>query len=75
MKGMAQAGNRAGVASAFEGLSPEAISAISSAMPELIDKLNDGTYAAEDFEAAIAKLHEAEERTPGRITLTRPRMA
>ena len=60
MRGMAQAGNRAGVASAFEGLSPEAISAISSAMPELIDKLNDGTYAAEDFEAAIGKLHEAE---------------
>ena len=60
MKGMVAAGNMAAAKSNFEALSSEAISAISSAMPELIDKLNDGTAAAEDFEAAIAKLHEAE---------------
>ncbi len=63
MHAMAQAGNKAGVSAAFEALSTEAISAISSAMPELIDKLNEGTYAARDFEAAIGKLHEAEVKT------------
>ena len=60
MKGMVAAGNMAAAKSNFEALSSEAISAISSAMPGLIDKLNDGTAAAEDFEAAIARLHEAE---------------
>ena len=59
MKALTQAGNKAGVSAAFEALSNEAINAISSAMPELIDRLNEGTYAAEDFEAAIGKLHEA----------------
>lgn len=60
MKALSAAGNTAGMRSAFEALSTEAISAISDAMPALIDKLNAGTAAAEDFEAAIAKLHEAE---------------
>ena len=60
MKALTQAGNKVGVSAAFEALSNEAINAISSAMPELIDRLNEGTYAAEDFEAAIGKLHEAE---------------
>ena len=63
MKGMVAAGNMAAAKSNFEALSSEAIFAISSAMPELIDKLNDGTAAAEDFEAAIAKLTW---RSPGR---------
>lgn len=60
MKGMAETGNTAGISAAFEALSAEAISAIADAMPELIDRLNSGTAAAEDFEAAIGKLHEAE---------------
>ena len=60
MKALSISGNPAGMKAAFEALSAEAISAISDAMPSLIDKLNAGTAAAEDFEAAIAKLHAAE---------------
>ena len=57
---LAQAGDTAGVAGTFEALSTAAIDAIAAAMPGLIDKINDGTYAAADFEAAIIKLNEAE---------------
>ena len=53
-------GDTKNVSSIFEGLSTQAIDAIAAAMPELIDKLMEGTYAAEDFEAALAKLKEAE---------------
>ena len=53
-------GDTKNVSSIFEGLSSQAIDAIAAAMPELIDKLMEGTYAAEDFEAALAKLKEAE---------------
>ena len=53
-------GDAQNVRNIFEGLSTQAIDAIAAAMPELIDKLTDGTYAAEDFEAALAKLQEAE---------------
>lgn len=53
-------GDTKNVGSIFEGLSTQAIDAIAAAMPELIDKLMEGTYAAEDFEAALAKLKEAE---------------
>lgn len=60
MMGYAQWGDAQNVRNTFEGLSTQAIDAITAAMPELIDKLMDGTYAAEDFEAAIAKLQEAE---------------
>ena len=60
MKGLVEAGNLGAAKNNFEALSSEAISAISSAMPEFIDKMNDGTVATEDFEAAIVRLHEAE---------------
>ena len=63
LKGMmnyAHWGDAQNVRNIFEGLSTQAIDAITAAMPELIDKLTDGTYAAEDFEAALAKLQEAE---------------
>lgn len=53
-------GDTKNVGSIFEGLSTQAIDAIAAAMPELIDKLMEGTYAAEDFEAALIKLEEAE---------------
>lgn len=53
-------GDTKNVSSIFEGLSTQAIDAIAAAMPELIDKLMEGTYAAEDFEAALTKLEEAE---------------
>lgn len=57
---LAGAGDAAGVMSTFEALSTEAIEAITAAMPELIDALMDGSYAAEDFETAIIRLKEAE---------------
>lgn len=60
MSGLAAAGDTTGMNAAFEGLSVEAVNAITSAMPGLIDKLHEGTASAEDFEAAILKLQEAE---------------
>ena len=60
MRSLVETGNLDAAKISFEALSSEAISAISSAMPEFIDRMNDGTVAAEDFEAAIARLYEAE---------------
>ena len=62
MAGFARSGDSASVNSTFEALSAEAINAITSAMPSLIDKLNDGTASAEDFEQAILKIREAEDK-------------
>ena len=62
MAGFARNGDSASVNSTFEALSAEAINAITSAMPSLIDKLNDGTASAEDFEQAMLKIREAEDK-------------
>ena len=62
MAGFARNGDSTSVNSAFEALSAEAINAITSAMPSLIDKLNDGTASAEDFEQAMLKIREAEDK-------------
>ncbi len=59
MMGYVRRGDAQNVRNTFEGLSTQAVDAITAAIPELIDKLMDGTYAAEDFEAAIARLREA----------------
>ena len=63
MAGFAKAGDDASANSTFEALSAEAINAIASAMPSLIDKLHEGTASAEDFEQAILKIREAEDKT------------
>lgn len=60
MSGLAASGDTDGLNGTFEALSTEAINAITAAMPELIDRLYDGTATAEDFAAAILKLREAE---------------
>ena len=62
MAGFARNGDSASVNSTFEALSAEAINAITTAMPSLIDKLNDGTASAEDFEQAMLKIREAEDK-------------
>lgn len=62
MAGFAQSGDKTSVNSTFEALSAEAINAITTAMPSLIDKLNDGTASAEDFEQAMLKIREAEDK-------------
>ena len=59
MAGLAQSGVAAGVGAAFEEISTEGINAIIDAMPELITKLQDGTYTAEDFYEAIRLINEA----------------
>ena len=59
MAGFAQSGDTAGVSAAFEAISDEGINAIIDAMPELITKLQDGTYTAEDFYEAIRLINEA----------------
>ena len=59
MAGLAQSGDTAGVSAAFEEISTEGINAIIDAMPELITKLQDGTYTAEDFYEAIRLINEA----------------
>ncbi len=59
MKGYAVSGDTASMTSAFEALSTDAINAITSAMPSLIDKLHDGTATAQDFEAAILAINAA----------------
>ena len=59
MAGLAESGDTAGVSSAFEEISTEGINAIIDVMPELIDKLQDGTYTAEDFYEAIRLINEA----------------
>ena len=63
MAGLARAGDSEGVGSTFEAMSAESINAIVEAMPGLIDKLMDGTYAAEDFEEAIRLVGEAASET------------
>lgn len=62
MAGFARSGDSVSVNSTFEALSAEAINAITDAMPSLIDKLNDGTASAEDFEQAILQIREAEDK-------------
>ena len=62
MAGFARSGDQTSVNSTFEALSAEAINAITDAMPSLIDKLNDGTASAEDFEQAMLKIREAEDK-------------
>lgn len=62
MAGFARSGDSVSVNSTFEALSAEAINAITTAMPSLIDKLNDGTASAEDFEQAMLKIREAEDK-------------
>ena len=62
MAGFARNGDSTSVNSTFEALSAEAINAITTAMPSLIDKLNDGTASAEDFEQAMLKIREAEDK-------------
>lgn len=62
MAGFARNGDSTSVNSTFEALSAEAINAITAAMPSLIDKLNDGTASAEDFEQAMLKIREAEDK-------------
>ena len=62
MAGFARSGDSVSVNSTFEALSAEAINAITTAMPSLIDKLNDGTASAEDFEQAILQIREAEDK-------------
>jgi len=59
MAGLAWSGDAAGVGAAFEEISTEGINAIIDAMPELITKLQDGTYTAEDFYEAIRLINEA----------------
>lgn len=60
MMEQARQGDTKNVRDIFEGLSTQAVDAITAAMPQLIDKLMEGTYAAEDFETALIKLEEAE---------------
>ena len=62
MAGFARNGDSTSVNNTFEALSAEAINAITAAMPSLIDKLNDGTASAEDFEQAMLKIREAEDK-------------
>ncbi|MGN0763624.1 MAG: phage tail tape measure protein, partial [Aristaeellaceae bacterium] len=63
MAGLARSGDSAGVLGVFEGMSAESIQAITEAMPELIDRLVDGTWAAEDFDEAIRRIDEVASKT------------
>lgn len=51
-------GSRDDVLSAFEGMSSEGISVLISIMPELITRLNEGTYSTHDLYEAIYRLNE-----------------
>lgn len=59
MADLAESGDTSGVSAAFEEISTEGINAIIDVMPELIDKLQDGTYTAEDFYEAIRLINDA----------------
>ena len=52
-------GDSAGVLAEFEKISDTGISAILDVMPELITKLNEGTYSVHDLYEAIYRLNEA----------------